>query len=892
MSVEYLEDFSEPLVLGMVKAQPIIYRYEMPNHVEEDIRSIQYNFGYGGFSEAVYYRTYSQLKSDGTKEDFPDTIIRVVKGVVSIAKDWKVKHGLEWDQKEWDNIAVRLGKAMMKMQLLPPGRGLWSNGTEYCYERGSVALNNCGFCSLNEGIVKAATWTVDSLMCGCGIGFSTDTNGEFENINLPGCDECRSIRNVDEIGKCDCKKRIYKIHDSREGWTKSIYLLLLSYFDNTLTIFDYSNLRPEGELIKGFGGTSSGPEPLRILHERIRLFFKCFIETKRLGAYEAIYRMTKEHIKIYPLTNFVEKPSLEYALSQLENMPDDLKLKKTYGSSRLICDIFNAIGICVVAGNVRRSSEIALGSASDLEFLDLKNYELNPERCILGWMSNNTVCLDKTEDFDMLPEIAKRIKDNGEPGIYNRLNSKRYGRIGRREPIGREAEEDKASGQNPCCISGDSMISTSEGLICVRDLVGKQFKARFDNINDLVDADSTECGFWSNGVKEVFELKLKNGFSVKTTKDHRIAIYDEKVRKGMRWVELQNIDIDNDVVMAEYENSKIESIEFVGEEEVFDCTIPYQDSFYANGILVHNCEIPLESYEYCNLAEIFPTRCNTYEEMEEAAILATIYTSTVSLLPTHWSYSNAVIARNRRVGVSISGITEQTARTSVTDFIKKCRALYKVVRKTNQKLAKENGVPESLRCTTVKPSGTISQLVGVSSGVHHNTYKYCIRRMRMNANVKLTQQLKDAGYQHEIDKKAGEGTIIFSFPLHQGEARTAEEVSVWEQASNLSMMQREWSDNSVSCTLYFNPKTEGHDLEHVLAQYAPLIKSLSCLPHTEEGVYEQAPYEKITKEKYEEMLASIKPINIAGNDDIAVFTRGCDGDSCDIASYLANSKKD
>jgi ribonucleotide reductase alpha subunit len=1101
-TVEILYDTEEPLVPGMVKAQPIIHRYDMPKAVEDEIRSTPYKFGYGGFSDSVYYRTYSRLKEDGTKENFHDTIVRVVKGIVSIAKDWRVRHALEWDEDRWDNMAIRFGKAMLKMQLLPPGRGLWISGTEYSYKRGAVAFNNCGFCSLKEGLVKCATWTIDSLACGCGIGFDTfekvDENSikEFDKFVIPGCYECRHLRNIDEIIKlnCSCKKRIYKIHDSREGWVKSVYLLLDSYFTGIMTYFDYSDLRLEGVPIKGFGGHSSGPEPLRILHERICLFIECYIDVNKncLDAYETIINMTKKHILIYPENNTTERPSLIYALSELEKMDKSISEKKTYGSSRLICDIFNSIGICIVAGNVRRSSEISLGGATDIEFRNLKNHELNPERSIISWMSNNTVCLDKKEDFELLPEIAERIKDNGEPGILNRLNGTRYGRFGRRHPIGREAEEDKGIGTNPC-VTGDTLVQTSYGYRRVDQLVGKQFSAVVDGKNYW----STSKGFWLTGIKDVYEIELYNGLKIKLTSNHKLLtkkenitqwkevkdiVHNEKIilteNNDYKWngigtfedgyfcgqlicdgkfkldcpqiclwiksdvnplshlgyIILENyakslntghffngwrkdrvnnkytkyilqtekfkevsdkfgiyptekkvpefgsydftvgllrglFDVNGIVIYKDYLSvilcnfniEKLESVQrllfslgiyssickyeqnegnvkyelscsgtsvkrffntvgfyeqdkqnklynaiqkhnkefytkdymsgvysllYLGKEAVYDCTIPGPNCFSAGGILAHNCsEILLESFEYCNLAEIFPSKCNKLEELEEAAYLATIYTSTVSLLSTHWIYSNKVIAKNRRTGVSMSGIIEDIARSSNTLFIKKCRHLYKLIRLTNKSYADENGVPESIRCTTVKPSGTISQLAGVSSGIHHNTYKYCIRRVRMGANTKLVEILKKAGYPYETDLMAGEGTIIFSFPLHQGNARTAEEVSVWEQASNLALMQREFADNSVSCTLYFNPVTEGPSLEHVLSHFAPVIKCLSALPHTEAGVYKQAPYEKITEEQYYEFSALIKPINFTDLNEEAEGTRGCDGDTCDIKAY-------
>lgn len=909
--IEYIQDYTEPLVEGMIKIDPIKFRYEMPSEIETAIRATPYDFKYGAFSFVVFYRTYSRLKEDGSKESYPDTIVRVIKGLVSIIKDWKIKYGLGWDSKYWDNIALRMGVSMMKMHFLPPGRGLWVLGSEFCYNRGSSALNNCGFVSSSVGLKKALTWTIDSLACGCGIGFSTDASDEeLSKLVIPGCNLCRS--NFDSC--CSCNKRVYKIHDSRQGWTKSIDLLVDSYFTGTLTKFDYSSIRPYGAPINGFGGTSSGSEPLEILHKRLCIFFECYIKVNigiknnlgdfiKVFPYDAIVSMTEKHRDIYSIDNKVERPSLDWALSELKNMTYEMQSKKTYGKSRFIVDCFNAVAICIVAGNVRRSSEIALATADDVEFRHLKDHNLNPERGIISWMSNNTVCLDKTEDFLHLPEIAKRIRDNGEPGIYNRLNVTRYGRYGKREPIGREGEEDKAIGINPC-ITGDSMVSTSEGLVSVRELVGKQFIATYDYGNYNESFKSTSVGFWSNGIKPVYELKLKNGSSIKATEDHKIGVVTK--HGEYKWVKMKDLDINNAIIDTDSNTySMIESIEYIGEEEVFDCSIPGPNSFYANGISVHNCgEIPLESFEFCNLAEIFPSKCDTFEEMEEAAFLATIYTSTVSLLPTHWIETNKVIARNRRTGIALGGITEEIARSSMTEFTKRCRALYRLIRKTNKEYADENGVVESIRVTTIKPSGTISQLASVTSGIHHPVYPYAIRRVRMGADSRLVEMLKKSGYKYEIDKKAGEGTIIFSFPLCQTGARPAQEVSVWEQASNLAMMSREYADNAVSCTLYFNEKIEGLDLEHLLAHVAPVVKSLSCLPHSDDTVvYEQAPYEKISEEEYYRMLTDFKELDfsdlsekvdndiIVTREEDAVGEKGCTNDTCDFKAYMETKKK-
>ena len=157
--------------------------------------------------------------------------------------------------------------------------------------------------------------------------------------------------------------------------------------------------------IKGFGGTSSGPGPLIKMHNRIEGYLDTFCAYTKSGE------------------------------------------GKEYNHTRLVADIFNAIGACVVAGNVRRSAEIMLGDVEDKTFIDLKNYDKNPERAEIGWMSNNSVVLradQDYEDFSYIPDMAARIRDNGEPGMINLYNIQKYGRYGK------EIKEDNAELVNPC----------------------------------------------------------------------------------------------------------------------------------------------------------------------------------------------------------------------------------------------------------------------------------------------------------------------------------------------------------------------------------------------------------------------------------------------------------
>jgi hypothetical protein len=344
-------------------------------------------------------------------------------------------------------------------------------------------------------------------------------------------------------------------------------------------------------------------------------------------------------------------------------------------------------------------------------------------------------------------------------------------------------------------------------------------------------------------------------------------------------------------------NIKFKEKEKLEEEEVFDCTIPEINHFNVNGILSHNCsEIGLESFELCNLSEVFPYKCIENDDSKyghispkaeklfvEAIEFATFYSSTVSLLPTHNPETNAVIGRNRRIGVSLSSITDIYDIIGFTELTRLCRLGYRRVREINTKLARDAGIPASLRVTTVKPSGSISQLVGVSSGMHFPTFPVAIRRMRISDISPLVNILKEAGYKWEKDGDS-DNTLVFEFPINQGKTRPAQEVTIWEQFSLLTMLQREWSDNMVSVTIYFDPIKETNQIEYALAQHAPVIKSCSILPHTEKGAYKQPPYEGITIEEYNKLLANLKPINWNKycNPQDPEAPKYCTGDTCEL----------
>ena len=848
----------------------ITHRFTLHPETQDLIRSFTPNFGFNNFGATVYMRPYSRQKANGGQETWGDTVLRVTEGVFSIRKDHFIRNHLRWVDTEWQDYARQFAIAMYNFHFLPPGRGLWACGTDFCYQRGSASLNNCGACSTKD-LVEAAYWTFDMLMYGVGVGFSIEWEGSIRKPNKK-------------------ESWVYEIPDSREGWCESLCLLLKAYLPDEhgnvghFPQFDYGKIRSQGTPIKGFGGTASGPDPLIKLHRRAEVYLDAHVNHTEGIEEEIVFCHLVMQLRDVEEYWFSDLPAFVETVGRPAR-----EGKKRYDRTRLVADVMNAIGCSVVAGGVRRSSQLILGQPDDATFINLKNYDINPERGIIGWMSNNTIRLVKTEDFHSIPSIATRIQNNGEPGILNQLNVTRYGRVGRYHRPGdtwtRELEQDQATLCNPC-VTADTEIFTIEGWTTVWQLMGMPFSA----VVDGKEYPSTKAGFWHTGKKPIFRLTLSNGMTLKATGNHEIYTMRGKIAVASLLtsdiVELPDHIIDS---------AQVQSVEPCGEDDVYDCTIQEIHCFNANGMKVANCgEIPLESFELCNLVEIFPSRCfgnkvSSYGSVSKEAEVAflnalefgTFYASTVSLLPTHCELTNRVIARNRRIGVSLSGIAEVYDKIGFTELTRLCRLGYKKVRELNTRLAQEAGVPPSIRVTCIKPAGTLSQLVGVSSGMHFPHYRYAIRRMRISVDAPLVPVLRRARYPCEKDKYS-DNTLVFEFPIEQEGARPSINVNMWEQFGLLAMLTREWSDNMVSCTIMFNPDTEGHQIEYALGQFAPVIKSVSMLPNKTDA-YEQTPYEEITKEQYEERLAKLKPIDwssYCGSD--GELPRFCTNDTCTL----------
>ena len=635
-------------------------------------------FGFNGLGELVYMRTYSRIKDNGKNERWWETVQRVVEGTYNMQMNWIESHQLGWNPWQAQRSAQDMYDRIFNMKFLPPGRGLWAMGTPVTEEKGLyAALNNCAFVStktIKEDYAKPFCFLMDASMLGVGVGFDTKGAGE---IVVKGINKDRDVQT-------------FQIPDTREGWVESLKLLLESYFHGQAPMeFDYSIIRPAGVPIKGFGGVSSGPEPLKEVHEDIR---------------KVLEKNRGEPISI-----------------------------------TTIVDIMNLIGKCVVAGNVRRTAEIVFGDPHSEEYLDLKNYKVNPHREQYGWTSNNSIFAELGMDYT---EAAKRIADNGEPGFAWLENMRQYSRM----KNGGDNKDHRAAGGNPCL------------------------------------------------------------------------------------------------------------------------------------------EQTLESYELCCLVETFPNNHEDFEDYARTLKYAYLYAKTVTLGKTHWPETNRVMLRNRRIGCSVSGIAQFITNRGLGTLKNWLNDGYNVIQDWDKIYSDWFAIPKSIKTTSVKPSGTVSLLAGATPGLHYPESRFYIRRIRLGSHSELLKPLEKAGYKIEPAYGSEDTTVVVEVPVDVGEGiRTVSELSIWEQFSLAAFMQRHWADNQVSCTVTFDPKTEGDQLPSVLNYFQYHLKGISCLPRHDLGAYRQMPYEEITENEYSEMLSDLKRLSfrqVKGNE--AIVEKFCDGDVCEV----------
>ena len=303
-------------------------------------------------------------------------------------------------------------------------------------------------------------------------------------------------------------------------------------------------------------------------------------------------------------------------------------------------------------------------------------------------------------------------------------------------------------------------------------------------------------------------------------------------------------------------------------------------------------EQSLESFECCTLVETYLNRHDSLDDFKRTLKFAYLYAKTVTLLPTHWEETNAIMQRNRRIGTSMSGIANFADRKGLPTLREWMDSGYDVVTSYDRLYSEWLGIRESIKTTTVKPSGTVSILAGESPGVHWTPGgQFFLRTIRFGNDDPMLPLFRASGYTVEPASESPKTTSVVYFPIESMALRSEKDVSIYEKTSLAAMAQRHWSDNSVSVTVSFDVEKEKDAVGTVLHMFDGQLKTVSFLPMGNK-TYPQMPYTQITEEQYEEYKYKLLPIDFtdvyAGMAADAIGEKYCETDACIIKEITLN----
>lgn len=290
----------------------------------------------------------------------------------------------------------------------------------------------------------------------------------------------------------------------------------------------------------------------------------------------------------------------------------------------------------------------------------------------------------------------------------------------------------------------------------------------------------------------------------------------------------------------------------------------------------------LADKETCCLGEIYLPNIENFGELLQCLELCYKVCKHSLRLKCSLKDTEDIVHKNMRMGIGMTGVLQATDEqrswlTSAYDYLRALDKDYSI----------KNNWPESIKLTTVKPSGTLSLLAGVTPGVHPNPAgPYYVRRIRISSNSNLINVCKNNSYhveyQSNFDGSEDKTTVVVSFPCKLPDTTPIAANYSWkEQLEMVKWMQENWSDNSVSCTIYYRKEDLSDIKKYLEDNYCDNFKTLSFLLYSDHG-FKQAPYETISKEVYDNMCIGIKPITSINIKEEDFDIDECEGGMCPI----------
>lgn len=924
------------------------------------IKKIQPNWGWGQFSEFIYYQNYSRFDySKNKQENWHDTVLRVINGVMSIRKDWYLRNKITWDEAYWQDYATEMAISLCRMEWTPPGRGMWSMGTNLIYERGAMALYNCFTGETKFYTDNGVTQFFDCV--GSVVKVQCE-DGEFRTAHVQhyGVQTVQKIcfklasgkSNYRQIETATKNHRWLTVDGETTNLRKGDKILIKSTPHKIRNLETHSKGFVHG-IVYGDGSSNKYGSQVRLCGEKASYLHICeqnitHIRTNYPQSYngDPIVFFSKDYKRLPVSTD------LDYLCGFFEGwlavdswQRDDLNYCLDTTSVEGKNWVFDHAGLFgyIVVGISKDTKATNFGErTSPLNRIKLKKADV---LFIVDWIveqheKRDVFCLSEpeTKSFRLrngLPTgncAYTEVGQNYVSDIAWLMNTLMYGvgvgfgplrtglklydppstyewtipdsREGWVESVVRllrafrdesglpefDYSEIRPSGTPIKTFGGiasgpESLEKLHETLteLSYRYVVGELDEIQYKcDIANLVGV----CVITGN-VRRSAEIACGD---LDDSVFSKLKDYDKyPEREAWGWMSNNTVKLEKD---SDFEQLGIIACRNIDKHDIGYMNMrnikhgrigKFNDNVREDAAVGLNpCgEIPLEHREVCNLSETAPTRCTTENVWLKACEYATFYSSTVCLLPTHQPSTNKIVNRNRRIGVSIVDFTGWKHEQGTSTIIRSLRKGYNRVRETNRELAAEAGIPESIRVTTVKPGGTIPKLLGRTSGASYPTFRHTLIRVNVRKDTEMSRILKEANVPFEESVYTPETTEVFEFPIEQGPAPPATEVSVWEQAMNVVLLQREWADNAVSNTLYFKPGVEDAELEAVLASIAPYTKSISLLPHSDKGAFRQMPQEGISRQEYQFRVNNIEKIDWSTYVGDGQDEKYCTGDVCE-----------
>jgi len=308
-------------------------------------------------------------------------------------------------------------------------------------------------------------------------------------------------------------------------------------------------------------------------------------------------------------------------------------------------------------------------------------------------------------------------------------------------------------------------------------------------------------------------------------------------------------------------------------------------------------EIILRPYQFCNLTEVVIREKDKFDDLKRKVRLATILGTAQSTL-TKFPYLRKIWQKNteeeRLLGVSLTGIMDNELTSGKKHGLDKTlEKLREIAVETNKEWSAIFGIPQSTAITCVKPSGTVSQLVDSSSGIHPRHSSYYIRTVRGDNKDPLTNFMVDSGIPSEPDVMKPDTQTVFSFPMKSPKKSVKrDDMTAIQQLQTWLTYQRHWCEHKPSVTVSVRDD-EWMEVGAFVFKHFDEMSGVSFLPHSDH-TYQQAPYQDCTEAVYNDFRGKF------GNIDWKSFTNyekedntkssqtfACSGDSCEIVDIGA-----